>query len=203
MKALVITDVQNDFLPGGALAVKNSHEIIPIINNLIEHFDHVIATQDWLPPNHVSFAKTFNKSVGDIIELNGIKQILWPVHCVQGSFGAALSDDLNQSKVEYKVFKGTDPNVDSYSVFFDNAKLKSTNLEQYLTEHDLNDLYFVGLTTDYCVKYSALDALELGFQTTIIKDACKAISLHPKDEEKALFEMQNAGAKVTFSKNLL
>lgn len=203
MKTLIITDIQNDFLPNGALAVKNSAEIIHLINALLPHFEHVIATQDWHPPNHVSFASTFEKKIGDTIEINGYKQTLWPEHCIQNSPGAALSPSLNKDRIEHFVLKGTDPEIDSYSVFFDNVHLRSTGLEQYLRDHKLNDLYFVGLTTDYCIRYSVLDALTLGFKVSVIKDCCRPVNLHPGDEAAALAEMERNGATMLLSSSIL
>lgn len=203
MKALIIIDVQNDFLKDGALAIKNSNSIIPLINRLIPHFSHVVATQDWHPKNHVSFASTFNKQVGEIVDTPNGKQILWPPHCVQNSFGAKLSNDLDQNKIEHIVQKGVDPQIDSYSAFFDNVRLTTTSLYDYLVNHNIDELYFVGLATDYCVKYSVLDALLLNFKTFVIVDACRAINLKKDDEKLAIEEMQRAGANIILSKKIL
>lgn len=201
MKALIITDVQHDFLPGGALGIKGADAILPIINKLISKFEHVLATLDWHPPHHVSFASTHHKKAGEVIQVGGIEQILWPDHCIQNSWGAAFAEGLHREKIEAVFHKGTDPKVDSYSTFFDNARKRSTGLADYLRKKKLNDLYFVGLTTDYCVIYSILDALELGFQATLIRDACRAINLHPGDEEKAIRKMEQHGARITLSHN--
>jgi len=199
MKTLIITDVQHDFMPGGALGVPHANEIIPIINALIPHFEHVIATLDWHPENHVSFASTHGKKPGEMFGT----QILWPDHCVQNSHGANLVAGLKKEKIEAIFHKGTDPDVDSYSAFFDDARHRATGLDEYLEKHKLRDLYFVGLATDYCVLYSVLDALELGFSVSVIRDACRAINLHPLDEQRALETMRAGGAKFVFSKDFL
>jgi len=194
MKTLIITDVQHDFMPGGALGVPHANEIIPVINALIPCFDHVIATMDWHPLNHVSFATTHGKKVGEQFE----GQTLWPEHCVQETHGANLAKGLHQEKIEATFHKGTDLLVDSYSVFFDQSRHRATGLEEYLRAHELNNLFFVGVATDYCVLYSVLDALNLGFQVTVIRDACRAIS----DEEQALDQMKAKGAKIIFAKDI-
>lgn len=201
MKTLIITDVQNDFLPGGALGIAGADAIIPIINQLLPKFDHVIGTKDWHPPHHVSFASTHKKKAGEVIKIGKLEQILWPDHCLQNSWGAAFSEKLSQEKIEAVFHKGVDPKIDSYSTFFDNARSRSTGLSEYLIKRGLNDLYFVGLATDYCIYYSVLDALDLGFKAAVIQDACRAINLHPDDEKKALHTMKKRGAKIIESKN--
>lgn len=202
MRALIITDVQNDFMPGGALGVAYGDEIIPIINRLIPQFECVVATQDWHPPDHVSFAPTHRRKVGEVIQSSGIEQILWPIHCVQNTRGADFVKALHRDRIEAVFHKGVDPKVDSYSTFFDNARHRSTGLSDYLKKKKISDLYFVGLATDYCILYSVLDALELGFQATAIRDACRAINLHPNDEEKALKKMTQKGARILRSSDL-
>lgn len=202
MNALIITDVQNDFLPGGSLAVKDGDLIIPLINQLIPFFDCVIATKDFHPKGHVSFASTHGKNVYDIIPIKEGSQTLWPDHCVQHTKGSEFSPLLNQSKIEKIFYKGIDLTVDSYSVFFDNQKKRSTGLDSFLKEKNIHTLYFVGLTTDYCIKYSVLDALELKFSCFVIKDACKPVNISPLDEEKALESMKKKGAKIILSKNI-
>ncbi len=199
MKALIITDVQHDFLPGGSLPVSKGDEIIPIINQITPHFDHVFATLDWHPPHHVSFASTHKKRVGEVIQIQGREQILWPDHCVQDTFGAQLSEKLDQKAIEKRFYKGSDPEIDSYSAFFDNARKRSTGLGEYLRKGGFQCLYFVGLATDYCVLYSGLDALDLGFNVFVIHDACRAINLHPLDEKRAFEKMQRAGVKLIAS----
>ncbi|HSX10725.1 MAG TPA: bifunctional nicotinamidase/pyrazinamidase, partial [Chlamydiales bacterium] len=185
MKTLIITDVQHDFMPGGALGVPGANAIVPVINRLIPKFEHVLATLDWHPPHHISFASSHGKKVGEKILVAGHEQILWPDHCVQNTRGARLADGLHQERIEAVFHKGTDLKIDSYSTFFDNARTRHTGLAEHLRKHGLKDLYFVGLATDYCVLYSVLDALELGFNVWVIRDACRAINLKPGDEERA------------------
>lgn len=204
MTALLLVDIQNDFLPGGALAVKDGDKILPTVNRLAKQkFDLVVASQDWHPQDHGSFAQTHGKKVGEKVILDEIEQILWPTHCVQNSKGAEFSHDLDQSAIDHVIHKGTNPLIDSYSTFFDNEHKKDTGLHDYLQEHNIKTLYLAGLTTDYCVKYSALDALKLGYDVYVIKDACKAVNLSPNDEKKALEEIEQAGAKIIETQDLL
>jgi nicotinamidase/pyrazinamidase len=196
-KALILTDIQNDFVPGGALAVPKGDEIVPVANRLIPDYDLVVATQDWHPANHKSFANRHpGKNVGDIIELGGLEQVLWPDHCVQGTHGAELVEGLNKKRIDKIIHKGTDPNIDSYSTFFDNEHRKSTGLDKYLKEQSVDEVYIMGLATDYCVKYSVLDSINLGFKTYIILEGCRGIDMNPGDCEKAINEMKQAGAIV-------
>lgn len=190
MKTLILTDIQNDFMPGGALGIKGANAIIPIINQLMSDFDSVIATQDWHPPHHISFASTHKKKVGEVILVNGVEQILWPDHCIQHTHGADFASGLQKGRIEAVFHKGTDPKIDSYSTFFDNARSHHTGLADYLRKRGLNDLYFVGVATDYCILYSVLDALELGFKVSVIQKACRAIH----DEAKAFEKMKSQGA---------
>lgn len=199
MKTLIITDVQHDFMPGGPLGVPGANEIVPMINRLIPRFDHVFATQDWHPAHHISFAQTHGKKVGDIIQVNGVDQILWPVHCVQNTHGADFAKGLHKEKIQSIFHKGTDPKIDSYSAFFDNARKRATGLADRLRKLNLYDLYFVGVATDYCVLYSVLDALDLGFNVWLIRDACRAINLTPGDEESAIERMKERGAQIITS----
>lgn len=175
-KALIIIDMQNDFLPDGNLAVPNGDEIIPIINKLIPQFELVIATQDWHPANHKSFASQHKgKDVFDVIDLNGLEQVLWPDHCIQGTFGAEFHSALNFNTVEAIFRKGMSSEVDSYSGFYDNGHLKSTGLTGYLKEKKIDELHFCGLAADYCVYFSIKDALKEGFNVVLLKDATRAI----------------------------
>jgi nicotinamidase/pyrazinamidase len=172
MKALIVADIQNDFLPGGALAVPDGHKIIPVVNELQNYFDLVVATQDWHPLNHTSFASNHNnKKPFDIIELHDIKQTLWPDHCVQGSTGADFPAQLNLNKAEAIFRKGTNAEIDSYSGFYDNKHLKSTGLAAYLRGKNVDEVYVSGLCGDICVFYTAMDSLQEGFKTYIIEDA--------------------------------
>lgn len=202
MKTLIITDLQHDFLPGGALGIPGGDAIIPIINRILPKFDHVFATQDWHPPHHVSFASVHGKKVGEVIQVGGHTQILWPDHCIQNTYGSELAKGLHRGQIEAIFHKGTDPKVDSYSTFFDDNRKRSTGLALHLQKHQLKDLYFVGLATDYCVLYSVLDSLELGFQSWVIRDACKAINLHEGDEKRAILTMQSKGAHMIQSSEI-
>ncbi len=202
-RALIIVDLQNDFLPGGALAVKAGDQVIPVVNELLKKkFSFVLASKDWHPADHCSFATSHGKEPGEKVILEGIEQILWPVHCVQGTRGAEFAPGWDVSKVDKVFFKGTDKHTDSYSTFFDNGKGRSTGLEVYLRQHGIRNLYMAGLATDYCVKYSVLDALILGFNVYVIQDACRAVNLQDEDEAEALKEMQIAGAQIVHSKDI-
>ncbi|WP_417884710.1 bifunctional nicotinamidase/pyrazinamidase [Zunongwangia sp.] len=175
MKALLIIDAQNDFMQGGALAVPQGDQIIPIINKIQDKFDLVVATQDWHPSGHASFASTHHKELFKTIDLDGINQIMWPDHCVQGTEGVNFHKDLKTDKIEAIFRKGTNPKIDSYSGFYDNAHLKSTGLKGYLKEKGVTELYFTGLAADFCVAFSIKDALMQGFTCFLIEDATRAI----------------------------
>ncbi len=204
MRAFVIVDMQNDFMPGGALGVPSAHGIVPILNALIPKFSLVVATMDWHPPDHVSFASSHpGKNIGDVIRVSDIDQMLWPVHCVRNTHGAELTPLLDHRNVAAIFYKGTDKNIDSYSVFFDNAHRKSTGLGDYLKSRGIHEVYFAGLTTEYCVLYSAIDAIDLGFMVYVIADACRPINLDPRDEQSALDTMAAKGAKIIQSSDLL
>ncbi len=193
-KALILVDLQNDFCPLGALAVAEGDQLIPIANKLMEQFDLVVATQDWHPADHGSFAANHPwRKPGQVIDLHGLSQILWPIHCVQGSFGAEFVKELNTEKIT-KIFpKGTDPQIDSYSGFFDNGHRKATGMGDYLKAEGVEEVFVMGLATDYCVKFTALDAVELGFQTKLIVDASRGVNLQEGDVDKAIKEMKNKG----------
>jgi nicotinamidase/pyrazinamidase len=197
LNALILTDIQNDFVPGGALAVNEGGQIVPIVNRMQSHFDLVVATQDWHPPNHGSFAANhYGKKPGDVVDLDGLPQILWPVHCVQNSVGAAFVPALDMKQVAEVFQKGTDPRIDSYSTFYDNGHRKATGLGDYLKARRVTDVFIVGLTTDYCVKFSALDAIRLGFKTHVIEEACRGVNLKEGDAAKAIEEMRKAGVNI-------
>ncbi|SIS89955.1 bifunctional nicotinamidase/pyrazinamidase [Belliella pelovolcani] len=203
MKALIIVDVQNDFIPGGALAVAEGDQIVPIINQLQEKFDFVVATQDWHPADHGSFAANHpGKEIGEFIKLNGVNQILWPVHCVQGSDGAEFHKDLKRDQWKAIFQKGMNPQVDSYSGFFDNNKQGDTGLSKFLRDHGVDEIFVCGLAEDYCVKFTVLDGLEEGFKVHLILDATRAVNIHPDDFAKAMIEMENAGAIITHSESI-
>lgn len=203
MKALVIVDIQNDFCPGGALPVKEGDRIVPVVNDLQEHFDLVVATQDWHPPDHMSFASNHGRKPGEVVRVKGIEQILWPDHCVQGSRGAEFVNGFKTDRVAHVFKKGMDKWIDSYSCFFDNAHLKDTGLGDYLKKKGVDGVYLAGLATDYCVKYSALDAVELGFKTSVIEDACRGIDLSEGDLNRALVEMKTRGVRILKSEEIL
>jgi len=194
-RVLILVDLQNDFLPGGALAVPHGDEVIPLANELQPQFDVVVATKDWHPLDHGSFAANHpGKKPGDRVILDGIEQILWPVHCVQNTRGAEFAPSFDTSRIARVFHKGIDPLIDSYSTFFDNAHRRHTGLAHYLKERSVDDIYLLGLALDYCVKYSALDARELGLNTHVILDGCRGIELEPGDIDRALDEMKRVGA---------
>ena len=177
--------------------------IVPLVNRIQEKFDLILATQDYHPANHASFAINHeNKKPGEIIDLHGLAQVLWPVHCVQHSDGAAFGKDLDMARVTKIFYKGENPDIDSYSGFFDNGKRKKTGLAEYLKSKGVDTVYIVGLATDFCVKFTALDAVDLGFETYVIKDATRAINLQPGDFEASLKAMERAGVKVIQSEDL-
>lgn len=204
MKALILVDLENDFMPGGALGVRDADQIIPLIKEMIHYpFDVIVASKDWHPPEHGCFATNYEgKKVGDHIQLAGLDQILWPPHCVQETLGAEFAPGWDLTRIDKVIYKGTDPLVDSYSTFFDNGLRKSTGLENYLKDRGITDIYLAGLATEYCVAYSALDALKLGFHAYVIQDACRGINLQPNDVENALSTMQRAGVKLLTFKDL-
>jgi nicotinamidase/pyrazinamidase len=203
MKALILEDIQNDFLPGGALAVPNGDQVIPLANHLQQRFPLVIATQDWHPANHCSFAASHpGKKMFDEIELNGLPQTLWPVHCVQNTLGAELAAALRRDLITRVFQKGTDPRIDSYSSFFDNGHVRATGLGEWLRSKGIAEVYVCGLATDYCVKFTALDAVKLGFKTNLIEDACRGVNLCPSDMADAIAEMRQAGVRVLQSVEL-
>lgn len=173
---LIVTDIQNDFLPGGALAVSDGHAIIPIVNELARRFKNVVITQDWHPAHHISFASSHpGRAPFDVIDLRYGPQVLWPDHCVQGSFGAALADGLDIPHAQMIIRKGYHAHTDSYSSFFEADRKTPTGLTGYLFERGIERVYVVGLATDFCVSWSAQDARIHGFETFVIEDACRAI----------------------------
>lgn len=204
MRALLLVDIQNDFLSGGSLVVKNGEAILPIINKIIHYsFDVIVATKDWHPNEHCSFANNHaGKKNGDHINLGGLDQILWPAHCIQGTWGSEFAAGWDTTRIDKVIYKGVDPLIDSYSTFYDNGHRKSTGLENYLREKGIKDIFIAGLTIDYCVKYSALDALELGFRPFVIVDACAGVNLENNHTEKALQEMRKGGVILLSFKDL-
>ncbi|KAA3661176.1 MAG: bifunctional nicotinamidase/pyrazinamidase, partial [Calditrichaeota bacterium] len=189
---------------GGALAVNEGDQIVPIANALQDKFDLIVATQDWHPADHGSFAANHaGKNPGEVIDLNGLDQILWPVHCVQGSDGATFHPDLKTDKIAKILYKGTDAGIDSYSGFFDNGHKKATGLADYLQQKGVTEVFITGLATDYCVKFTALDAIDLGFKTNVFIDACRGVELAPGDVEKAIREMKEKGVQILDSSAVL
>jgi nicotinamidase/pyrazinamidase len=176
---LLVIDVQNDFCPGGALAVADGDAVLPVIHRIAPLFEHVILTQDWHTADHASFASTHpGKQPFETIEVGYGPQTLWPDHCVQGTKGAEFHPDLNLTRAEVILRKGFRPQIDSYSAFFENDRTTPTGLAGYLDERGLTRIFLCGLAYDYCVGYSALDARRLGLQAIVIKDACRAIDLN-------------------------
>lgn len=201
MKALLLIDIQNDFIPGGSLAVPGGDEIIAVCNALQQKFEVVVATQDWHPAHHKSFAANHeDKKVFEVIDLNGLSQVLWPVHCVQGTEGAAFSKEFNMNKVDAIFRKGTDPEIDSYSCFYDNGHRKTTALANYLKGKLVTEVYIAGLAADYCVYYTAKDALHEGFTTYIIEDAVRSID--QQGYERAKDDVISKGGRIIQSSSI-
>ena len=197
MKALIIVDPQNDFMQGGALEVPKANEIILEINKLQKEFDLVIFTKDWHPENHKSFVSQHkNKNVYDLVDLNGLQQVVWPVHCVENTFGSEIHKDIEVKEGAFFFTKGTDIEIDSYSGFFDNGKKKSTGLHDFLQKKGVKEVSVCGLAADYCVKFTAIDAADLGYKTRLIKNATRAVNLNPNDFENALTEMKERGVEI-------
>ena len=192
MKALLVIDVQNDFLPGGKLEIKGGNQIISKINDIMNSYNLIVATKDWHPENHISFSSNHEgKNVGDIIKHNGINQILWPNHCIQETFGSKFPKELNHNKINKIIYKGTNKDIDSYSGFNDNAKDASTELSIFLKDKSVDKLDCVGLATEYCVKHTALDAVKEGFNTRVIMSCTKGLSNN--DIKDAINEMRLNG----------
>ena len=197
--ALVLIDIQHDFLEGGALEVPNGNEVIPIANAMMKRFEMVVATQDWHPAGHGSFASTHHKTPYEIIELHGLNQVLWPDHCIQGTHGAEFHPDLLRVHFTHIIQKGTDPRTDSYSGFADNGGRIQTELDGLLRFKGIDTLYICGLATDYCVKYTVLDALSRGYTVYLIVDGCRGVNQHFNDSQKSILEMEKAGAHLVAS----
>lgn len=201
MNALILVDIQNDFLPGGNLPVPGGDQIIPVANTVQDKFELVAATQDWHPAHHKSFASNHaGKLTFEVIDLNGLEQTLWPDHCIQDTFGADFPDQLNMNRVEAIFRKGTDPEIDSYSGFYDNGHRKSTGLSSYLKGKGIQQVYLSGLAGDICVFFTAMDSLREGFETFLIEDAVKP--LYDVQFEKVMNEFKEKGGKVIHSTKL-
>jgi len=196
---LIVVDVQNDFIPGGALAVARGDEIVPVVNRLAARFENLVATQDWHPRGHASFASSHpGRKPFETIELPYGTQVLWPDHCVQGTPGAALHSALQTERTQLIIRKGFHPDIDSYSGFLEADRKTSTGLAGYLKERGIRRLYLCGLATDFCVAWTALDARAAGFDTTVLEDACRAIDLDGS-LARAIAEMTAAGVKRALS----
>jgi nicotinamidase/pyrazinamidase len=204
MKALILVDIQNDFLPKGALPVPEGDRVVAVANGLMGRFEVVVATQDWHPPTHGSFAANHaGKRPGALITLEGLTQVLWPMHCVQGTAGADFAPGLQRSRITHVTRKGMDAAIDSYSGFFDNGHRQKTDLDAFLRERDVDEVFIMGLATDYCVKFTALDARQLGYKVHLIVDGCRGVNLKPTDVEDAIAEMRRAGVDVVQSEDVL
>lgn len=202
-EALLIIDVQNDFCPGGALPVPEGDRVVPIINRVMKKFEVVVATQDWHPAGHKSFASSHTgKNPYEIINLGGIEQVLWPDHCVQGTWGADLREDLEDGPIRAILRKGMNLEVDSYSGFRDNRREYITGLDGYLKALAVNHLYLVGLAADYCVYFTAMDGLENGYKVSIILDATRGIDIPPGSMEEKLSRFKEQGGKIITSNDL-
>ncbi len=204
MNALLIVDLQNDFLPGGAEPVLQGEAVIPLANQLQGCFKLVVATQDWHPANHKSFAQHHpGREPGEVVVLKKRPQLLWRIHCVQSTRGAELSTALRMNRVNKVLRKGTDAEVDGFSAFFDDGHVLPTGLHDYLKEKKVTDVYVMGLGMEHCVKATALDSVSLGFKTFLIEDACRGWNRTPDDSKNAIEEMQAAGATLIQSRELL
>ena len=201
--ALLVVDVQNDFCPGGALAVPDGNAVVPVINRLAARFDHVLLTQDWHPPDHRSFASSHAGSQPfATIRLAYGEQVLWPDHCVQGTSGAAFHPELDATRAELVLRKGFRPGINSYSAFFENDKRTRTGLAGYLRDRGIARLFLSGLATDFCVAWSALDARREGFEAVVVEDACRAIDLDGS-LDRALAGLRGADVRLLRSEELL
>ncbi len=201
--ALIVVDVQNDFCPGGALAVPLGDEVVAPINTVMRAFEHVVMTQDWHSAGHVSFATSHpGRSVGDTEVVAGVEQYLWPDHCVQGTEGADFHPYLDTDRASLILRKGTRKILDSYSCFFENDRTTSTGLEGWLRTLDIERIFVAGLATDYCVLYTVLDALRLGFDVVVLEDCVRAVGLPPGSAERAVDAMKKGGAAFALSEDI-
>ena len=199
-RALIIIDIQNDFCPGGPMAVREGDQTVPVANRYAREFrdrgECVVALQDWHPANHGSFASVSGEPVYTLGELSGLEQIWWPDHGIEHSIGADFHPALDRNLIDAVFHKGGDVEVDSYSAFFDNGHRRKTELDSWLRERGISDLVMLGIATDYCVKYSVLDALELGYNVEVVKEGCRGVNLNPDDSEIAIAQMEAQGAVI-------
>ena len=199
-RALLVVDVQNDFCPGGSLAVQSGDEVVAVINRIMPLFSRIIGTQDWHPPDHVSFASSHpGRKPLDVVDAGGIEQVLWPDHCVRSSAGAELHPGLDTGRIGLLLRKGMRRELDSYSAFFENDHRTDTGLRHYLRGMGIRELFVCGLATDYCVRASAVDAARLGLEVSLVADACRGVDFPRGSVEAALAEMRNAGVRVVTS----
>lgn len=204
-RALILVDIQNDFLPRGALPVPRGDEVVAVANVLLTRLTgwRIVATQDWHPADHRSFASQHpGQRPFDVVALEGLPQVLWPDHCVQHTYGAALARGLETRRVERVFPKGTAVGLDSYSGFFDNARRNATGLEEWLRVRGVGELAVLGLATDFCVKATVLDALSLGFSVTLVEDGCRGVDLERGGSAQAIGDMVAAGARLASSASL-
>lgn len=196
-RALILVDLQNDFVAPGALPVPGGAEVVEMANRLMPEYDWVVATQDWHPSDHLSFASQHpGLKVGSLFELDGLPQVAWPDHCIQETYGAALLSTLQIDQIDHVVRKGTDRRIDSYSGFFDNGHRQATGLDGWLKTHGVDEVSIMGLATDYCVRFTALDAQQLGYRTTLLLDGCRGVDLKAGDVQAAVEEMRAAGISI-------
>ena len=196
--ALILVDLQVDFMPTGMLPVPDGDRVVPLANELMRDYRTVVATQDWHPADHGSFAANHPwRKPGQVIKLDGLDQVLWPIHCVQGTWGAEFVDGLDVSRIDAVFRKGTEPGIDSYSGFYDNGHRKSTGLAEWLRDRGVTEVHVLGLALDYCVKFTVLDALREGFTVTLLREATRPVDLQPGDGERAVEAMREAGARVS------
>lgn len=198
MRALIVIDVQSDFMPGGALAVAGGDEVVPAIHRLqaAGGYGLIVATQDWHPAGHASFGSSHGLPPGELIDLDGLQQVLWPDHCVQGTPGAGFFEAWDDGPVEAVFRKGTSPRIDSYSGFHDNGHRKTTGMAAFLRGRGVTAVDVCGVATDYCVRFTALDALAEGFAVRLVLDACRGVDLSPGDIDAAIAELAKAGVEI-------
>ena len=194
---LLLVDLQNDFMPGGSLAVPAGDETVPVAQRLMERFDAVFASLDYHPPDHLSFASNHpGRKAGETVELKGKPQIIWPDHCVRGTWGSEFHPALDRKAVTRFIRKGLDCEIDSFSAFFDNHGAHETPLRQELKRGGFKELFVMGLATDYCVKFTVLDAVRLGYDVKLVLDGCRSVNLSPKDGDQAVETMRQGGATI-------
>jgi len=200
MRALLLIDLQNDFMPGGALPVARGDEVVALANQIMPRFDVVVATQDWHPPGHASFASShLGLEPGNELHVEGTTEMLWPDHCVQHTAGASFHSNLDVAGIDHVVRKGADRSIDSYSGFWDNGHVRDTGLAAYLSTRSVTEIWIAGVATDYCVKHTALDARHLGLPTAVIVDGCRGVDLKEGDVDAAFAEMHSAGCEMVTS----